>query len=126
MENMKYKAWNKKEGRWATIEEHLNKVLPFPKKALPVTVMEFDLKNFDVKFYTGFNDSDHKEIFSGDIIETNIDNEKVRHEVNQNNDGCWMAKSWYGSIYLESIFDHSKIVGNSIEHPSLLDEEEDE
>lgn len=124
----RYRAWDKKFKKMVQVD-----ALVFDEQIIKATykngnVVKEDLKNYILMQSTGLTDKDGKEIFEGDILSIETDEENVRVEVSWDSKHAlfvFESKKYNEKEALGELFEDSsypfKIIGNVWEHPELAE-----
>ena len=126
----RYRAWDKEFKEMVQVD-----ALVFEEQIIKVTykngnVVKEDLKNYVLMQSTGLTDKNGKEIFEGDIlsIETDEENVKVKLEVSWDSKHAlfvfdskkYNAKEALGELFEDNPYPF-KIIGNVWEDPELVE-----
>ncbi|GAV24782.1 hypothetical protein ciss_07150 [Carboxydothermus islandicus] len=112
MREFKFRAWDKVNGRMYDVEF-------IGKNVIKLKEAEWENRDdFIVMQYTGLKDSEGREIYEGDVIET----QRIKGVVKWDNFfGCWQVINKTDRSMLTNIdVIRSEVLGNIYENPELL------
>lgn len=124
----RYRAWDKKFKEMVQVD-----ALVFEEQIIKATykngnVVKEDLKNYVLMQSTGLTDKNGKEIFEGDILSIETDEENVKLEVSWDSKHAlfvfeskkYNAKQALGELFEDNPYPF-KIIGNVWEDPELVE-----
>lgn len=124
----RFRAWDKEFKEMVQVD-----ALVFGEQIIKATykngnVVKEDLKNYVLMQSTGLTDKNGKEIFEGDILSIETDEEKVKVEVSWDNKHALFvieSKKYDERESLGELFEYNtypfKIIGNVYENPELAE-----
>lgn len=128
----KYRAWNKSTKEMYEADDIV--YIDFEEKQICVKTLFFerasryDFNDIVLMQSTGLTDKNGKEIFEGDILSVETDEENVKVEVSWDSKHALFAfesKKYNEKIPLDELFEDNsypfKIIGNIYENPELLE-----
>ena len=127
MRPIKFRAWDKAEGRMYPIEQWANKswvAIPIQDDEDTWHLEQRELKDIELMQFTGLLDKNGKEIYEGDIVKADYQTDPF--EVLYLN-ACFTARDRMGHFIGAIGLDHPKveatceIIGNIYENPELLE-----
>ena len=72
MKKIKYRTWNKEEGRWATHNEQLSEV-SVSASVLSPSILTVGEDKYELQMFTGLFDQNGEEIYIGDIVDIEVE-----------------------------------------------------
>jgi len=118
MREIKFRAWNKKQNRWANHNELLGDIEVRASVNSP-SILTVGEDKYDINTHTGLRDKNGKEIYEGDIARGRYNNWIISFE-----SGCFQGKQSNCVSHLVPICNMAsemiEVIGNIYENPELL------
>lgn len=125
---IKFRAWDKKSGRWMTTGPHLHTFSIFGDTGKLAGVAadwdgSEDPNDFEISQFTGLKDKNGKEIYESDILQIPTAFDAPRAvEFNVLGHICAVNDNGQTSLLIGEI-ERCEVIGNIYENPDLLDEQ---